>query len=860
MAADPRNRGQRQFAQQQGPRVLDLASPKHFDAFNYGPAPLVLSGGFNSAKTVTFCLKMLYIADLYPGYRWLIVRNIWDELRKTTLSTFFKFCPPQAYEHGRRSDIEKILVLNNGSSFIYAHLDDPEIDSFLRGFEANGALFDQMEEINPAHTMMVMKRLGRWDQVEVPQHLIDANTAATGEPWPYIHPVTGRAMPPTYFLGTCNPGHKLHPIYEMFHPDAETHHEKRILVERKPRRLANGTMAPAGSYISYFDLGYRMIEVNVYDNKFATEENIRELEMYQGEERDRFLLGKWGSSEGTIHNLRADSILQPTPAVLNYLHSRCYIHRTLDHGDAAPTCCLWDAVDGDGNVFFFQEYYKANGEIHEHRDAIHAMSKDWDRSRSDIADPSIRSDNKHKKTGELCSVQSLYADIRLPNTASETAIAWELGDNNELGTRQKIAEYLRPQGVWDTSGPEPKEVPRLHPITHEKGFWPRIFFVKKTQDYPNGCDHAIKQIQNQMREKVGVDVNGKAQFSDERSENIVDHAYDCSLESTRYTYWDDGWVTGTLGTGPRHGWVLTPYGPQQYHDLQCYKKNVPMVKVLFRNGASVTTTPDHMFLTPAGWVEAANLLPSQSVCRFSTEECTDVTRRDTSRFNLSMKGRKREGYIAMSMSTLLVKYRKTLSSITRMKTKVTTILQTLRQWAGRSMRQFTMQDVISLQPSQLYVTASSDGRQVKWDAGGMKTISDIMYLENSTPEPLNIRASHVEPFAYPRLLRYGGPSGASPVRLISSESVVESVKPAPSADAWCLTVDHPCHAFLVEDGIVISNCVRYRIAERPALPHASPKRFSENSFMGWRARAINLRKNGRLLNMAKRARQQAERR
>src|SRR5678810_163744 len=206
MAVDTRQRNQRHLSGPSGPRVLDLASPKHFEAFNYGPAPLVLSGGFNAAKTVTFILKMLYIADLYPGYRWLIARKVWDELRKTTLSSLFKFVPPAAYARGRRSDTEKILELNNGSSFIYAHLDDPEIDSFLRGLEVNGVLFDQMEEINQGHAMTVMKRLGRWDHVTVPDALVEAHTASTGQPWPFIHHETGRLMPPSYFLGTCNPG------------------------------------------------------------------------------------------------------------------------------------------------------------------------------------------------------------------------------------------------------------------------------------------------------------------------------------------------------------------------------------------------------------------------------------------------------------------------------------------------------------------------------------------------------------------------------------------------------------------------------------------------------------------------------
>src|SRR3990167_494641 len=302
MAADPRSRNIRHLATKNEPRVLDLAGPKHFEAFNYGPAPLILSGAFNSAKTVTMCLKMLYVADLYPGYRWLIARRVWDELRKTTLSSFFKFVPRQAYEpYGRRSDTEKILELNNGSSFIYAHLDDPDIITLLRGLELNGAFIDQMEEVEQEHFSVIQTRLGRWDQVTVPPKLI-AGVEAQGNQWPYIHPVTKKAMPPSYFLGTCNPDHELHYIYEMFHPESQLHYEKRFTIEQESRLLANGERAPVGSRVSYFDLGYKMIEVSTYDNKFATRQNLQEMEAMDEAWKRRFLYGKWGIPEiGRAH-------------------------------------------------------------------------------------------------------------------------------------------------------------------------------------------------------------------------------------------------------------------------------------------------------------------------------------------------------------------------------------------------------------------------------------------------------------------------------------------------------------------------------------------------------------------------------
>jgi hypothetical protein len=484
--------------------------------------PLILSGAFNSAKTVTFCIKMLVIADLYPGYRWLIARKVWDELKKTTLSSFFKFCPRAAYEpYGRRADQEKILELNNGSSFIYAHLDDTDVLTLLRGLEINGCLIDQMEETEQEHITTIMTRLGRWDQVQVPQALIDNHVQSTGTPWPWIHEVTGRPMPPSYFLATCNPDHELHWIYEMFHPDSQLHYEKRIGVEKEPRLLADGTWAQPGTKVSYHDLGYRMIEVSSYDNKYATRQSLEQAEAMDETWKRRFLYGKWGIPEGQIHDVREASVLEPTQAVLSHVMTRCALSRAMDHGDSAPTAVGWFGVDGDGNVFCFREYYQPNKLISEHRQAVSSLSVN-ERYTYELADPSIFAPSMQKH-GRRWSVAEEWADCL--NFPRETAVFWQKGDNDELGTRNRISEYLRPQGVWEMRDGVPVEVPRIHPITKEKGFWPRLFFIKRTTDYPNGCDQVIRQVRSQRREKLGTE-NGRPIFSDDRDMKIADHAYD----------------------------------------------------------------------------------------------------------------------------------------------------------------------------------------------------------------------------------------------------------------------------------------------------------------------------------------------
>lgn len=521
MPSDPRKRNSRHLAAAREPTVIDFAGPKQREAFHYGLGPICLSGAFNSAKTVTFCLKMLLIAEMYPGYRWFVGRRVWDELRKTTMASFFKFCPRQAWEpNGRRSDTEKILQLNNGSEFIWMHLDDPDTLSIVRGLEINGFMLDQAEELEEEVFRVLLSRLGRWDKVTVPDSLITQYKTATGREWPWVHEVTGKAMPPVFALLTCNPDHELHWIYEAFHPDSPSYKEKRILIEREPRLLADGTTAQPGERVSYFDLGYKMIEVSAYDNKYATRQSLEQMESQDDSWKRRFLYGKWGIPEGQIHKVTDLSILEPTAAVLSYVMNNCTLHRSMDHGDSAATCVLWWGVDRDNNHFCFREYYKENTLISEHRQNVHGLSK-YERYGFELADPAIFAPSMQKHQQRWSVAQEYASCIDLPR---ETAIFWTKGDNDEFGTRNRISEYLRPQGIWraDPTKPEPVEVPRIHPLTKEKGLWPRLYFLKKTDEYPNGCDQVVRQLKSQRREKLGTE-NGRPVFSDDRDPKIPDH-------------------------------------------------------------------------------------------------------------------------------------------------------------------------------------------------------------------------------------------------------------------------------------------------------------------------------------------------
>lgn len=501
------------FSQHGEPRAIDWASPKQEEAFRYGPAPLCCSGGFGAAKTYALCLKALYLSDLYPKNRGVIARKVAKELGLTTQSTFFKLCPPAAYDPafgGRRADSENYLRLaHSGSEILWLHLEDQDIDKVIRGLEINWFILDQAEEIGEDIFDTLLTRIGRWDQAEVPLEVL----AQYGErEWPWKNPVTGKPNPPSYAMIACNPDAETHWIYKRFHPESPEWQE------------------------IYSQAGYRMISMPSWENKFLPKQNLEEMQRRDASWRRRFVDAEWGIPEGQIHDVKPESLIAGTQAIVDFLKVRCRLHRTLDHGDASPTCCAWWGIDREGNAFAYREYYKPNLLVSEHRKNIRQMSGD-EKYTLNLADPSMFYKTMQKYGGRW-SFSDDYAD-RNPKHGFDPvdALDWQPADNDEMGTRNLINEYLRLQGTGEIHrGTEPRqfgevtvqpgqEIPRVHPITGQYGYWPRLFFIQKSEDLPDGCDQVIRQMRSQRRVRVGTDL-GKPIFMDERNETIPDHAYD----------------------------------------------------------------------------------------------------------------------------------------------------------------------------------------------------------------------------------------------------------------------------------------------------------------------------------------------
>lgn len=428
------------------------------------------SGGFGNGKTYIACLKAIIMLLTFPKYRMVIARQVYKDLKATTMTTFFKIMPREFVE--RHSEQEGYTKLKNGSEILWMHLDSFDEQS-LRGLEINSALIDQGEEVSEGVFLILDARIGRWDQAIVPSHVLSEYIQKTGQSWP-LTPL-GNHRVHNYIDVLCNPDTKFHWIYRKYHPESSERRANHFYVEYATDENLNDPASIA--------------EVKTRDKEFV----------------DKYYKGIWGTSDAQIHHLSKQSILEYTPELLKEIQDRGALFRSLDHGDAAPTCCLWVAAFR-GVYIFYREYYLANSLISRHRENIHLHSGD-ETYFNNYADPAIFK-KMSQKDGGFWSISDEYITNDIPSPP----LIWQAADNNEFATRNRINELLRISERY------------THPLNKTSPA-PGVYFIRKSDEYQSGCFHSIKQVESQRRIYLGSD-NGKSIFSEERDDSVEDHAYD----------------------------------------------------------------------------------------------------------------------------------------------------------------------------------------------------------------------------------------------------------------------------------------------------------------------------------------------
>ncbi len=390
------------------------------------------SGGFGSGKTYAGCLRGLLLSQ-FPGNFGLIGRNTYVELRDTTRRTFFELCPTEYYDEshgGQWKPSENHLKLVNGSEIIFRHLDTIS-EKELLSLNLGWFFIDQAEEIGQRVFQILTSRLR-------------LNT-----------------VPNRYGSIVCNP-EPGNWIDEQFRKPA---------LEGKPKP------------------DYHFIESSSYDNPYLPFDYIPTLlAQFPDEMRKRFVDGRWDVFENQIYHEfnRKTHVIKPFDIPKGW--ERIV---SVDHGMVNPTAALWAALDFDGNVFVFDEYYSP-GIVSQHAKEILYKTGDQEISLW-LIDPSTSAKTR-EKDGMPWSVMEEYEDCGLYFVPA---------NNEKLAGINRVKEFLIPQ----------KD--RRHPSTRETPA-PRLYIFQN-------CINLLQEMpQYQWRKLRSLAQRNSA----EQARDFQDHAVD----------------------------------------------------------------------------------------------------------------------------------------------------------------------------------------------------------------------------------------------------------------------------------------------------------------------------------------------
>jgi len=289
------------------PTVITFTK-KQWEFFNSKARHTAFFGGIGSGKTLTACLKGIYLAETYPGIKGVVVRETHVKLNDSTKAMFVEWL--ELYERGKppnekliysQNNNENWIKFNNGSVVFFRHAHD---EGLFKGPEYGWFLVDQAEEL----AEVIAKRL--CDRLRQPKF-----------------PNVGM------WVGNTDQGHNW--CYNWF----------------KKGEMINSALVETTFLDNIPNL-----------NKDYVFEQINRPE----EEKKIWLYGSWDNPGGKILHLTREHFIDPFE-----IPDTWYRYLAIDPaGSRGTTGVLAFCLDFAGNIFFIREYYGKNKIVRDHCEHI----------------------------------------------------------------------------------------------------------------------------------------------------------------------------------------------------------------------------------------------------------------------------------------------------------------------------------------------------------------------------------------------------------------------------------------------------------------------------------------------------------
>ncbi len=340
---------------QPGPQEEFLQSPE--DEILFGGS----KGGGKSFALMLAVLRYVHI----PGYKGIIFRRTYPKLIELMDRAY------QIFPHlgGRWQGKDYRWVFPSGASVKFAHCQNEEDKYIYQGHEYHVMCFDQVEEFTESQYMFLVTQMRNPPKGVDKQVLCTANPGGIGHAWVYrrfmVDPMTNEEVPP---------GHVIRQEFEM---------PFQIAGKNKGDRLIRSRV---------------FIPATVYDNKIMLENDpnyLTNLMQLPEAERRALLEGDWHVFAGQYFKEWSNTrhVIPPFEIPSNWLRYRC-----MDFGSTAPTALYDCAVDEQGTVFVYREYYAAGYTAKQHAKRILEATPEGERFAFFAVDAAIFSHDGHEYT------------------------------------------------------------------------------------------------------------------------------------------------------------------------------------------------------------------------------------------------------------------------------------------------------------------------------------------------------------------------------------------------------------------------------------------------------------------------------
>lgn len=267
-----------------------------------GPAYILYSGGVGSGKTLIGCITVLHMAVMKSG-DYLVCRLFNPELKLTTYKTFLEVCPKDLIvEHRIADQIIKINSLDGGvSNVIFRGLEEPDKH---RSLNLCAAYIDEASQVSEeAFTLLQSRLRGKHFRK------IICTTNPNGHSWLY-----------RYWI-------------------------KKDFGNDKAKAQFFSVHAPSTEN-THLPEGYVENMLNSW-----SEERIK-----------REVMGSWDAFQGQVYTEFERSLHVINPFKIPQEWTKFV---GLDHGYRNPAAAIWCAMDYDGNIYAYREFYKSEWVVEE---------------------------------------------------------------------------------------------------------------------------------------------------------------------------------------------------------------------------------------------------------------------------------------------------------------------------------------------------------------------------------------------------------------------------------------------------------------------------------------------------------------